>query len=188
MKGLQKFSLVLAKLLEVLHWIGVVGMAAACVLSLTAKDYLWTYLVPKFEGEFSTYGIYMEVTGQDISSIMPALTLFSLGGIVVVSLMAMVFRNVYLMLKTVNGTNHHTRRTTPFQHDMVRMLKEIGIFFISLPSVGLVMCIVSGILMGPDLARVGIKLESIITGIFVLCLTQAFSYGMELENDVDGLV
>ena len=64
----------------------------------------------------------------------------------------------------------------------------VFIFFISLPSVGLVMCIVSGILMGPDLARVGIKLESIITGIFVLCLTQAFSYGMELENDVDGLV
>lgn len=188
MKGLQKFALVLAKAMEVLHWIGTIGMAAACILSLTAKDYLWTYLVPKFAGEFSTYGIYMEVTGQSMDTVMPAVTLFSLGGIVVMSLMAMIFRNVYLMLKTVNGTNRHNRRTTPFQHDMVRMLREIGIFFISLPVVGLILCVITGIVMGPELARVGIKPESVITGIFVLCLTQAFSYGMKLETDVDGLV
>lgn len=188
MKGLQKFALVLAKVMEILHWIGTVGMAAACILSLTVKDYLWAYLVPKFAGEFSTYGFYIEVTGHSIDTIMPAVTLFTIGGIAVMSLMAMIFRNVYLMLKTVNGTNRHTRRKTPFQHDMVRMLREIGIFFISLPVVGLIICIVTSIVLGPELARVGIKLESVITGIFVLCLTQAFSYGMELETDVDGLV
>lgn len=188
LKGLQKFALVLAKIMEVLHWLGTIWMAIACIMSLASKEYLWTYLSPILEGEFSTYGIYMEIMDQSMDTSMLALTLFSLGGIAVMSLMAMIFRNVYLMLKTVNGTNRHNRRTTPFQHDMVRMLREIGIFFISLPVVALILCGITSIVMGPELARVGIKLESVITGIFVLCLTQVFSYGMKLETDIDGLV
>ena len=44
------------------------------------------------------------------------------------ALMAMVFRNVYLIFKTAEGKTWFSKGATPFQPDIVRMVREIGIF------------------------------------------------------------
>ena len=44
------------------------------------------------------------------------------------------------------------------------------------------------LILGPEMAELSMDLDSLIMGLFVLCLTGVFSYGMELQRDVDGLV
>lgn len=97
------------------------------------------------------------------------------------SFMAMIFRNLYLIFKK-------SENSTPFQPDNVRMFREIGIFSISLPTVGLVMSGIIGLAVGFDVAHVSVSTNGFIMGIIVLCLTQFFAHGVELEKDVDGLL
>lgn len=81
-----------------------------------------------------------------------------------------------------------TVNSTPFQPDNVRMFREFGIFSISLPTVGLVMSGIIGLAVGFDVAQVSVSTNGFIMGIIVLCLTQFFAHGVELEKDVDGLL
>ena len=68
------------------------------------------------------------------------------------------------------------------------MMKEIGIFSIAVPVVGFVMSVIARIVIGAEAAEISINQSGIFMGIIVLCLTQFFAYGTELEKDVDGLL
>lgn len=189
--GLQKIALVVARCLEILHWIGFIVMAVLFVCSLVAKNQLYRLIDASSllsDPSLATYGFDIQIADAAGNVSFAALSLFFIEAAIVLSLMAMIFRNIHLTLKTVSGTNPHTRRTTPFQHDVVRMLREIGIFFLSVSVVGFVFSTAARLILGPEMAEVSINLDSLIMGLFVLCLTQVFSYGMELETDVDGLV
>ena len=50
------------------------------------------------------------------------------------------------------------------------------------------MNIISRIVLGVDVTEAAVDMGDIITGILVLCLTQVFSYGAELQEDVNGLL
>ena len=112
---------------------------------------------------------------------MKALFLFGIGAVIILSLMAMVFRNLNLIIKKSEGS-------TPFQADNIRMLKEIGIFSFSIPLVGLIMSIICRLILGVDAVETSINFYGFFMGIVVLCLTQFFIHGAELEKDVDGLL
>ena len=105
-------------------------MAALLVCSLTAKDWLNGLLdsgVLEYNtGFFKTYGFEIGVSDGSGGLTMTAVAMFSVAGILLLSLMAMVFRNAYLIIKNSRGG-------TPFQEDNARMVKEIGIFYISMP-------------------------------------------------------
>lgn len=189
--GLQKIALVVAKCLELLHWIGTGVMAVLFVCSLVAKNQIYRLIDATSllsDPSLATYGFDIRIVDAAGNVSFAALALFFIESAIVLSLMAMVFRNIHLTLKTVSGTNPHTRRTTPFQYDVVRMMQEIGIFFLSVSVVGLVFSTAARLILGPEMAEISINLNSLIMGLFVLCLTQVFSYGMKLETDVDGLV
>ena len=78
--------------------------------------------------------------------------------------------------------------TTPFQPDNVRMFREIGIFSIAVPVVGFVMSVIARIVIGVENAEIYNGFEGFVIGIVVLCITQFFAQGIELEKDVDGLL
>ena len=107
--------------------------------------------------------------------------LFAIGAVIIFSLVAMIFRNLYLIIKKSEGT-------TPFQKDNVRMMREIGIFSIGIPVIGLIMNIIARLVLGPEAAEMSNSMEGFVMGIIVLCLTQFFAHGVELEKDVDGLL
>lgn len=189
--GLQKVALVVARCLEILHWIGSVTMAVLFVCSLVAKNQLYRLIDASSllsDPSLVTYGFDIRIVDAAGNVSFAALALFFVEATIVLSLMAMVFRNIHLTLKTVSGTNPHTRRTTPFQYDVIRMLREIGIFFLSVSVVGFVFSTAAMLILGPEMAEISINLDSLIMGLFVLCLTQVFFYGMKLETDIDGLV
>lgn len=190
MKKINSVALVVSKILEVAHWVFVGLMLCLLVASLVAGQWMAPYLqrgVPLFGTELTTYGFELSVVGLDGSIDMSALRLFCVGAVLILSLMAMVFRNVCLILKTTKGMTWFSKGDTPFQNDNTRMVREIGIFYMAVPVIGLVMSVIARLVIG-EAAEVNMNLEGFITGMILLCLSQAFSYGTRLQKDVDGLL
>lgn len=188
MKGLSKATGIIARILEIGHWVGVGIMTVLLVCCLFFRGEAEKMIAGDPTGEEVIYGFHFSLTGMDGTISMGALTVFAVAGILLFALMAMVFRNVYLIIKTSEGKTWFSQGATPFQPDVIRMLREIGIFSIAVPVVGLVMSIVGRLVVGPEFAETSVDLGGIVMGLLVLWLTQVFTYGAELENDSEGLI
>ena len=185
MNNFNKLGKIITKILEVFHWVGVGIMIAAIICAIVSPD-----LVSKFV-EFDVkenYGVDMSIYGFEVHTNLKdgaidklTFVLFGIGAVLILSLVAMIFRNLYLIIKK-------SENSTPFVKDNARMVKEIGIFSISIPIVGLIMSIIIRLAIGPDAVEISTNLSGIAMGIIVLCLTQFFIYGIKLEKDVDGLL
>lgn len=110
-----------------------------------------------------------------------AVMLFGIGAVIILAVMAMVFRNLHLIFKK-------SENATPFQKDNIRMMREISIFSIAVPVIGFIMSVIIRLVTGVETAELSIDMAGIFMGIIVLCLTQFFVHGAELEKDVDGLL
>lgn len=194
MKNINKITMVVAKVIEIIHWIGVFCSSILFIFSIVAKDKLVSIIenqISIYDAELSTYGFDVTVVTSTGEINMISVTLFCVGAIIILSLMAMVFRNIYLIIKTLRGENKFTEITTPFQKDIIRMLKEIGIFSISIPVVSLILSIIIcalSILNSIDGTEITVNLQGFIIGLISFSLTNIFTYGAELEKDVDGLL
>lgn len=190
MKHIDKITLVTAKALELLHWCAAACAALVFVGALAARDALRSFLeqgMPAFGGSLSAYGFEV-AAGADGAVSMAAVALFCAGAAAILSLMAMVFRNLYLILRTAKGQTWFSKGCTPFQPDIIRMLREIGIFSVSVPLIGLGMSVLIRLIAGVDSVETSVNLSSFAMGLLVLCLTQFFTYGAALEQEVDGLL
>ena len=185
MKDVVKIAKVVTKILEVFHWVAVVLMIAATVCSLTATD--WVKYFVGFDAkeccgvELSVYGFEIITPLKNGSVDMTVLFLFGIGAVMLLSLMAMVFRNINLIIKK-------SEDSTPFQADNIRMLKEIGIYAIAIPVISLIMSVVCRVVLGIDAVETSVNVYGFSMGVIILCLTQFFIYGARLENDVEGLL
>ena len=119
---------------------------------------------------------------------MAAFVIFFIMMALTLALMAMCARNIHLIFKTSAGKTWFSRGETPFQPDNVRMVREIGIFMIAIPAVQFILSVVARVALGPDMVESGIGMEKLFTGLVILALSQYFAYGMQLQNDVDGLL
>ena len=188
MKGLSKTAMIIARILEVCHWVGTGIMAVLLVCCAVSKDAAFKMIAGDPSGEDVIYGFRFSITNA-AGEIDPAsLTVFAVAGVILCALMAMVFRNIYLIIKTSRGETKFSRGATPFQPDNIRMLKEIGIFSIAVPVVGFVMSVVGRLVVGPEFAETNVDLSGLVMGLIVLWLTHVFAYGAELEGDAEGLI
>ncbi|MBQ8545310.1 MAG: hypothetical protein IJ437_00010 [Clostridia bacterium] len=185
MKGISKIAKIVTKIVEIFHWVGVALMAAATVCSVAAPT--WVKYFVGFDAKeccganLSIYGFEINATVTDGKVDMKAFLLFGIGATLILALMAMIFRNLNLIIKKSQGS-------TPFQADNVRMFREIGIFSIAVPVVGLIMSIITRLALGSEAAEISNNFSGLVIGIVVLCITEFFIHGIELEKDVDGLV
>lgn len=189
MENLTKFATVLTKLIEVAYWIGAVAMVVAVVL-VAIDPYVPGQLVRGVEPgeELGTHGFSIVIAGPDGVLIRPAMVIFLLTAAVVLSLMARVFRDVHLVLRTTQGLTKFSQGKTPFQKDNVRMLREMGLFLLAVPVVELVAEVAAVLALGPEQVESSVGLNSFTVGILMLCLSQAFAQGVQMQQDVDGLV
>jgi len=178
---LDKATRVLAKLVEVAHWIGAVSLIVALVLIISVGKQAVIFGPEDYGTDVSTYGFSLMIINEAGQLNMTALLLFCVGAMVIMCLMAMVFRNVYLILKG-------SESSTPFTPDNVRMVREIGYFLLAVPVVGLVLSVIARLILGPEVTEVSMNMGSLLVGLVVLCLSRVFARGMELETDVDGLL
>lgn len=184
MKNLNKITRIIMKVLEITHWAAAAIMTVIVICSVAVPQHLRNFIdrCPfENESEITAYGFEVTMFDSDGKLNMMTLFLFGIGAVVIYSLMAMIFRNLYLILKKSEGA-------TPFQKCNIRMLTEIGIFSVSVPSVGLFMSTVLRLVLGVDSVETSISCDGFIMGIIVLCLTQFLVRGAELEKDVDGLL
>lgn len=183
MKKLDKVTLVLAKVLEVGHWIGMVGMIVVLVLSLVMGAGVFGNVeAADFDASLVTYGFEVDMVDAAGQVNVAALRVFCVGAALILGLMAMVFRNIYLILKK-------SENATPFQKDNVRMVREIGIFLIAVPVISLIMSVLARAIVGPELVETSaVGLSSFMVGLVMLCLSQFFAHGVELETEADGLL
>lgn len=111
-----------------------------------------------------------------------------MGAVLILCLMAMVFRNIYLILKTARGQTKFSKGATPFQEDVTRMIREIGIFYLAAVVVGLACSVLAVLILGPETTETSLNLSNVMVGLLMLCLSQAFADGTKLRQDVDGLL
>lgn len=180
-----RIAKILTKIIEVFHWVGVILMALATVFSLTAPEWVKYFVgIDAKEccgAELNVYGLEIIAPVKNGSFDMKILFLFGIGAVIILSLMAMIFRNLNLIIKK-------SENSTPFQADNIRMLKEIGIFSVSIPIIGLIISIGCRLIFGINTVETSVNVYGFSMGIIVLCLTQFFIHGAELEKDVDGLL
>ncbi len=191
MKQVNRLARGAARILEVVHWSGAAAAFAVLIVSIVARGWLCTALTPlapKLSDGLSVYGFSLLVTQADGAISPLAITLFSLTAVLLFALMAMVFRNVSLIFQTARGKTWFAKGSTPFQGDITRMVREMGIFYLGIPVLGFLMSILCRLLLGPEGAEVSVNLQGFVTGVLLLCLSQVFAYGTRLQNDVDGLL
>ena len=185
MKRINKLGKIITKVLEVFHWVGTILMAAATVCSVAAPN--WVKYFVGFDAK-ECCGANLEVYGFEVNAPVvdgmidtATFVVFGIGSMIIISLVAMVFRNLNQIFKK-------SENSTPFQKDNVRLIREIGIFTIAIPVIGLFVSIIARLVTGSEVAEISIDMSGILMGIIVLCLSQFFAHGVALENDVDGLL
>jgi len=190
MKRLYHFAQVLSKILEIAHWVAASVMLVLFIVTFLSGEWLSAMIVRENSRDVSlaTYGFELVVLSPSGEPDLTAIRIFALGAIPVLGLMAMVFRNMYLILKTARGETKFSKGATPFQPAIVRMIREIGIFYLAVFAVSLLFTWVAALVLGPEASESSVDLSHIMAGVLILCLSQAFREGVRLREDVDGLV
>ena len=179
MKKMTVAGKIITKILEVLHW-ACAGLMALLMLLSYGKPGTWEHTsAPTFD--YTVYGFSVDLADSAGGTNPTAFYLFLITAAILCVLMAMIFHDIYSILKKAE-------ERTPFHEDNIRKLKEIGYLSIAVPIVGLVMSTIMRLALGPDAVEIGGDIDGFVMGIIVLCLTQYFAYGAQLEKDVDGLV
>ena len=185
MKDIRKLAKIVAKIFEIGHWVAAAIMAAAVVSAAVASEWVGRFIGLEAKAccgaRLVAYGFEVTSPMTDGMVNMTVCLLFGIGSIIIFILMAMIFRNLHLIFKK-------SEEGSPFQKDNVRMLREIGIFSIAIPIMGVIVGAIIRIAVGHDMAEISINLSGILMGIIVICLTQYFIRGIELEKDMEGLV
>lgn len=131
--------------------------------------------------EFGGKALKEEKILREDGTINPAtIILYLVYGMFSCAAFGMIFRNIYLILKTAKGKTWFSQGETPFQKDITRMIREIGIF--------LLMLAVIEFILGFFLFAVSVSLLYVVIGILMLCLSSFFSYGEQLQQENDGLI
>lgn len=184
---LNKAAEIIAKIAEVFHWVGA-AISAAGLIAYLFNEKLIKYFMNLGSGELSFAGYSIGVfdkSGNIVKGVfIPTLILL----VIALGLTAMIFRNIYLIFKTAEGKTRFSKGATPFQQDNVRMLREIGIFAIAIPVTEYIFDIVIKIIAANDTVESSLSVTGFVFGIALLCLSQFFAYGVQLQNDNDGLL
>ena len=98
-KGIVRLAKVVMKILEIVHWVGAALMLAATVCSLAAPEWVKYFVgldAKEYGAELNVYGFEIIAPVENGSVDMKTLFLFGIGAVIILGLMAMVFRNLYL--------------------------------------------------------------------------------------------
>ncbi len=188
---LNKAVTIISKIAEVCYWIGF-GMVGAIVISLIAGHHSLvsklTDVDPALGKDLTAFGFSISTVDANGQTVWGTILIFFITLFIMLGLMAMACRNLYLIFKTTEGRTKFSKGQTPFQPENIRMVREIGMFLIAVPAVGLIMSVVARLALSGIEIETSMDMHFIVVGLAVICLSRYFAYGMELQNEVDGLV
>ena len=188
-KNINKITKVVSKFFEILFFLSFLVMIAAAVLSFSMPQKFGEFLLESVgNGTIATNGFEIAIADKNGNLISAAVKIFVFAGIFTMPCMAMIFRNIYLIIKTCEGKTWFSKGKTPFQKDVVRMVREIGIFSIMIPVIGFIMSLIARIFIGVDSCETSVQIVGVAMGIAMICFSEIFAYGIKLEEEVEGLV
>ena len=169
---------VLTKIMEIICYAGVTLCAVLAIWTVVSPD----TLIPMYqEGNVTIYGSDFDMTDPAMKNPQALMIVMLLTGVVSNVVMAQTFRKVNgIMIKAIEGA--------PFQPCTVKWMKQIGYMSIALPLIGFVGSVIAFLVGGMPSSEVMLNLDGFVMGILVLCLTQVFAHGAQLQQDVDGLL
>ncbi len=168
---LRNITTTLSKIAEIIAWMISGFLAIFLIAFLAMKDKI-------IEVMQNSADIDIFISSND-NNYLPAVAIVILSGIVLSSLIALMFRNVSFIFKNTNTES-------PFSLSNVKRIRQIGYFALSIPVVEFITNVILSIFTQE--LNYSIELNEIIFGLIILCLAQYFAYGASLENDVNGLV
>lgn len=202
MNGLNNFTMYASKVIEIFFFVLLILLVLAVIGSSVAigwangeirKNNIDLVAEAQKLAEENTdvnFGDTLKLGGEALreskllredGTINPAtIILYIVYGIFNCAAFCMIFRNIYLILKTAKGRTWFSQGETPFQKDITRMIREIGIFLFILAAAELI--------LGFFVPGISVTMVYIVIGILMLCLSSFFSYGEQLQRDNDGLV
>lgn len=179
----------ISKFFEIVFFVSSILMVISAVLSFARPHLLASFLLANIDnGTIATNGFQIMIEAPNGEPILGAVRIFTFAGIFTMLCMAMIFRNIYLIIKTCEGRTWFSKGKTPFQKDVVRMVREIGIFSIMIPMTGLVLSLIARISLGSDFCETSVQIVGIAMGIAMICFSRIFAYGIKLEEEVEGLI
>lgn len=188
-RNISKITKIISKVFEILFLFGSATMIAAAVLSFALPEKFGNFLLKSVgNGTIATNGFEISIADQNGNLIPGAVKIFAFAGIFTMPCMTMIFRNIYLIIRTCEGKTWFSKGKTPFQKDVVRMVREIGIFSIMIPVIGFIMSLIARLLLGVDSCETSVQIVGVAMGIAMICFSEIFAYGIKLEEEVEGLV
>lgn len=184
---LNKAAMIIARIAEVFHWVATALFAVGLVVYFINDAWL-KYIMNIGNGEFAVSGYAIRLLDSEGKIVPAAFIAAMIAGVIVCGLMAMVFRNICLIFKATAGQTKFCEGATPFQSCNVRMIREIGIFVLSMPVIEFIIDTVMKLGAGVDAVESAVSWSGVVFGIAVLCLSQFFAYGVQLQSDADGLL
>ncbi|MCQ2513667.1 MAG: DUF2975 domain-containing protein [Ruminococcus sp.] len=186
---MNKAVKIICKISEIAMWITTAVMLLLTILTVVAPQQLAELLKSGMDGAYlSINGLECEIIYEQSGLLMqPVALILFIASIISGTLGAMIFRNIYLVFKLSEGNSKHSKGVTPFQPDNVRMIREIGIFAISIPIIQFIASIAIHLVSGIPGTAV-LSVGGIFFGIVILALSRIFQYGADLEKDAEGLI
>lgn len=188
--GLNKVLAVIAKIIEIGHWISIPFAILLSVLSLISNPFITAIAESNAALNINCYGFIVNNLANAGSSYGIIYAVIFLGCGLICAFIALIFRNLYTVFRTIDGKNKNTESSSPFQKVVVDSIKKIGILSIAIPIAGFVISsviTVVALVCGSSIS-VSLSLSSVIVGLICLSLSQIFTYGAKLEDEVDGLL
>ena len=189
MKNISKIAKTVSKIFEILFLFGAIMMIVSIIWSFAIPQKYGSFLLNSVEnGLIATNGFEINIADKDGNLIPAAVSFFSFAGLFSMLAFTMIFRNIYLIIQTTEGKTKFSKGKTPFQKDNIRMVREIGIFSIWIPVMEFIISLLAKLVIGADLVETSVQIYGIVMGIAVLFLSQIFTYGENLEKEVEGLI
>lgn len=187
---LWKFTETISKIGEILFWIGTGTMVGLLIFSFVKGGDIIAWMsanaAPGFFNRMNILGCTIGTYSADPAVQLMVLRFWAAAGILGFGLFAMMFRDAFLILRTIQGKTKFAEGETPFQKPVVRMIREIGIFLIALPVCQMILQEFA-YLMIPD-SNISVTMMYVFLGFLMLCLSQCFERGVILEKETEGLI
>lgn len=150
MKSFEKFRKPLTSLmrfLEILHWFdGIVLLWAGSAIPMHSVHINGAIFGIKQDTMMNAYGMFFTlIDAKEICGYLVSVWLLLLGATSI--LLALIFRNVHKILKSLEGTKEQPEMGTPFTAENVERVKKIGIYSIVMPTIQNVVVYICGVLI-----------------------------------------
>ena len=166
-----------------------INMGFAIETAMGFDKFLDGFLTEYYNRKTYMYDGFFLIIGYGVGK-SPIITnvIFYISTALICLFVGLICRKIYLIFRTAAGKTKFSIGETPFQPATIRMVRQISILIFIIPIIELILMVLCRIISTADIARVTIRFDGLVIGLIILALSHFFTYGMEIQSDVNGLL